>query len=151
LAGGVAVIRVGGRSEIELKERKDRVEDALAATRAALAEGFVPGGGVALVRALSAIEGIEYADEDERLGGLLVARAATAPLAQIAANAGHEPAVVVEKVREGKGSFGFNARTETYEDLEVAGVIDPTKVVRLAFENAVSVAALMLTTEATIH
>jgi len=149
LAGGVAVIKVGAASEIELKEKKDRVDDALHSTRAASEEGIVPGGGVALIRVQSALDKIECGVE-EKIGVKIVRRAIEEPLRQIAANAGHEGSVVVDKVRSGKDAFGFNAATDTYEDLVKAGVIDPTKVVRTALTNAASVAALLLTTEAMI-
>ncbi|MFO0692499.1 MAG: chaperonin GroEL [Polyangiales bacterium] len=146
LAGGVAVIKVGAHSEIEMKEKKDLVEDALNATRAAVAEGVVPGGGVALVRAQKALDTVEVATDEERVGVEILRRAVEEPLRLIAGNAGHEPSVVVDAVKKGKGGFGFNARTEQYEDLLKAGVIDPTKVVRSAIQNAASVAGLMLTT-----
>jgi chaperonin GroEL len=149
LVGGVAVVKVGAATESEMKEKKARVEDALHATRAAVEEGIVPGGGVALVRAIDAIEGLKF-DDDRQYGVNLIRRAAEEPLRQIAINAGVDGSIVVSKVRAGKGSFGFNAATETYEDLVAAGVIDPTKVVRTALQNAASVAALMLTTEALI-
>jgi chaperonin GroEL len=146
LVGGVAVIKVGAATESEMKEKKARVEDALHATRAAVEEGVVPGGGVALLRALPALESLKF-DDDRRYGVNIIRRAIEEPLRQIAANAGVDGAVVVEKVKGGKGAFGFNAATEEYEDLAKAGVIDPTKVVRAALQNAASVAALMLTTE----
>jgi chaperonin GroEL len=149
LAGGVAVIKVGAATETEMKEKKARVEDALHATRAAVEEGIVPGGGVALLRAAAALDGLKLED-DEAAGVRLVRRAAEEPLRQIARNAGVEGSVVVEKVRSGKGAFGFNAATEEYEDLLKAGVIDPTKVVRMALEHAASVAGMMLTTEAAV-
>jgi chaperonin GroEL len=151
LVGGVAVIKVGAATETEMKEKKARVEDAMHATRAAVEEGIVAGGGVALVRAASAIDGFEGDDEDETLGVSIVRRALEEPLRQIAANAGMEGAVVVGKVRDGEGAnFGFNAATEQYEDLVAAGVIDPAKVTRTALQNAASIAGLMLTTEAMI-
>jgi chaperonin GroEL len=146
LVGGVAVIKVGAATESEMKEKKARVEDALHATRAAVEEGVVPGGGVALLRALPALDSLKF-DDDRRYGVNIIRRAIEEPLRQIAANAGVDGAVVVEKVKGGKGAFGFNAATEEYEDLAKAGVIDPTKVVRAALQNAASVAALMLTTE----
>jgi chaperonin GroEL len=146
LVGGVAVIKVGAATESEMKEKKARVEDALHATRAAVEEGVVPGGGVALLRALPALDSLKF-DDDRRYGVNIIRRAIEEPLRQIAANAGVDGAVVVEKVKGGKGAFGFNAATEVYEDLAKAGVIDPTKVVRAALQNAASVAALMLTTE----
>ncbi|MEM9194653.1 MAG: chaperonin GroEL [Myxococcota bacterium] len=149
LAGGVAVIQVGAASEVELKEKKDRVEDALNATRAAVEEGIVAGGGVALIRAQSALEKVDVNDE-QAVGVKIIRRALEEPLRQIAANAGHEGSVVVDAVRKSKGGHGFNARTETYEDLIKEGVIDPTKVVRTALQNASSVAGLLLTTEALI-
>jgi|UniRef100_A0A832A6W0 chaperonin GroEL len=149
LVGGVAVIRVGAATETEMKEKKARVEDALNATRAAVEEGIVPGGGVALLRCQKALEGLQLEGE-EKFGLDIVRKALEAPLRQIADNAGHEGSVVVEKVREGDGAFGFNADKEVYEDLIAAGVIDPTKVVRFALQNAASVASLLLTTEAMI-
>ncbi len=149
LVGGVAVIKVGAATEIEMKEKKARVEDALHATRAAVEEGIVPGGGVALVRAQKALEKLEVSDE-QKVGTGILLRAIEEPLRQIAANAGLEGSIVVNEVRNGKGAFGFNAATEEYTDLVKAGVIDPTKVVRSALQNAASVAGLMLTTEALI-
>jgi chaperonin GroEL len=149
LIGGVAVINVGAATETEMKEKKARVEDALNATRAAVEEGIVPGGGVALVRCISALEKIE-ADIEQSLGIKVVMRAIEEPLRQIANNAGYEGSVVIDKVKNGEGAFGYNAETNTYEDLIEAGVIDPTKVVRFALQNAGSVASLMLTTEAMI-
>ena len=149
LVGGVAVVKVGAATESEMKEKKARVEDALHATRAAVEEGIVPGGGVALIRALPALESLKFSD-DRQYGVNIIRRAAEEPLRQIAQNAGVDGSIVVEKVKNGKGSFGFNAATEEYEDLVKAGVIDPTKVVRAALQNAASVAALMLTTEALI-
>ena len=149
LVGGVAVIKVGAATEVEMKEKKARVEDALHATRAAVEEGIVPGGGVALIRAQSALEKLDISDE-QRVGVNIMIRAIEEPLRQISANAGLEGSIVVNEVRNGKGSFGFNAATEEYMDLIKAGVIDPTKVVRTALQNAASVAGLMLTTEALI-
>jgi chaperonin GroEL len=149
LAGGVAVINVGAATEVEMKEKKARVEDAMHATRAAVEEGIVPGGGVAYIRALPALEKLKLTGE-QAFGLEIVRKALEQPLWKIAANAGHEGAVVVNKVREGKGTFGFNARTEKFEDLDKAGVIDPTKVSRCALQNASSVASLLLTTEAMI-
>lgn len=149
LAGGVAVIKVGAASEVEMKEKKDLVEDALNATRAAVAEGVVPGGGVALVRCQKALDSLELSPEQE-VGLRILRRAIEEPLRQIAANAGHEASVIVDAVRKGKGNFGFNARTEEFEDLVKSGVIDPAKVVRTALQNASSVAGLMLTTQALI-
>jgi len=151
LAGGVAVLYVGAPTEVEMKEKKDRVDDALHATRAAVEEGIVPGGGVALVRAIEALEGLTGENDDQNTGINIVRTALESPLRIIAENAGVEGSVVVLKVREGKGDFGFNARTEVYEDLKVAGVIDPTKVTRVALENAGSIAAMMLTTECVIN
>jgi len=149
LAGGVAVINVGAATEVEMKEKKVRVEDALHATRAAAEEGVVPGGGVALVRAATALDSLALTG-DQRVGASIVRRALEEPLRWIAENAGQEGSIVVQKVKEGKDGFGFNAQTEVYEDLVKAGVIDPTKVVRTALENAASVAGLMITTEATV-
>lgn len=150
LAGGVAVLYVGAATEVEMKEKKDRVDDALAATRAAVEEGIVPGGGVALIRSIDALEGVTGANEDEDTGVSIVRRAVEEPLRQIIANAGGEGAIIVQKVREGKDDFGFNARTEKYEGLYAAGVIDPTKVTRIAIENAASIASMLLTTECVI-
>jgi chaperonin GroEL len=149
IVGGVAIIKVGAATESEMKEKKARVEDALHATRAAIEEGIVPGGGVALIRALPAIATVKFGD-DRQYGVNVIRRAVEEPLRQIARNAGLEGSIVVEKVKDGSGSFGFNAATEEYEDLVKSGVIDPTKVVRVALQNAASVAALMLTTEAII-
>jgi chaperonin GroEL len=149
LVGGVAVVKVGAATETEMKEKKARVEDALHATRAAVEEGIVPGGGVALIRAQAALEGLEVNDE-QRFGVNIVRRSIEEPLRQIAGNAGEEGSIVVQKVREGTGSFGYNAATNTYGDLIAMGVIDPAKVVRSALQNAASVASLMLTTEALI-
>jgi chaperonin GroEL len=149
LVGGVAVIRVGAATEVEMKEKKARVEDAMHATRAAVEEGIVPGGGVALLRARSALAGLKLSDE-ERYGVRIVERSLEEPLRWIARNAGLDGAVVLEKVRDGKGAFGLNAATEEYEDLIKAGIIDPTKVVRTALQNAASVAGLLLTTEAVV-
>ena len=149
LVGGVAVIRVGAATEVEMKEKKARVEDAMYATRAAVEEGIVPGGGVALVRSIAVLDKIVFED-DRRYGVNIIRRALEEPLRQIAGNAGTDGSIVVSKVREGKGSFGFNAATLAYEDLVAAGVIDPTKVVRTALQNAASVAGLMLTTETLI-
>ncbi len=149
LIGGVAVISVGAATETEMKEKKARVEDALNATRAAVEEGVVPGGGVALVRSIACLEGVG-SDPEEKLGVEVIARAIEEPLRQISNNAGVEGSVVINKVKEGEGSFGYNARTDTYEDLIEAGVIDPKKVVRFALQNAASVASVMLTTEAMI-
>jgi len=147
LAGGVAVLYVGAATEVEMKEKKDRVDDALHATRAAVEEGIVPGGGVAYIRALSVLEGKKGANFDETTGIAIIRRALEEPLRQIVANAGGEGSVVVNKVKEGKGDFGYNARTDKYEDMIKAGVIDPTKVSRVALENAASIASMLLTTE----
>lgn len=150
LAGGVAVLYVGAPSEVEMKEKKDRVDDALHATRAAVEEGIVPGGGVALIRAQEALLTLKGDNDDEQTGVEIVKRAIEEPLRVITANAGLEGSVIVNKVKEGKKNFGFNARTEQYEDLLKAGVIDPTKVTRIALENAASIASMLLTTEAVI-
>tara|TARA_B110000285_G_scaffold84634_1_gene97111 strand:- start:2451 stop:4082 length:1632 start_codon:yes stop_codon:yes gene_type:complete len=150
LAGGVAVLYVGAPTEVEMKEKKDRVEDALAATRAAVQEGIVPGGGIALIRALSNIDKVKGENEDEITGIAIVKRAVEEPLRQIISNCGGEGAVIVQKVKEGKDDYGFNARTETFENLYAAGVIDPTKVTRIAIENAASIASMLLTTECVI-
>jgi chaperonin GroEL len=151
LAGGVAVIKVGGATEIEVKEKKDRVDDALHATRAAVEEGIVPGGGVALIRVKQAIAGLEGANADQNAGINIVRRALEEPLRQIVANAGEEASVIVAKVAEGSGNFGYNAATGQYGDLVETGVVDPTKVTRTALQNAASVASLLLTTDATVH
>jgi chaperonin GroEL len=150
LSGGVAVLFIGAPTEMEMKEKKDRVDDALAATRAAVEEGIVPGGGVALIRASSSLDKITGLNEDEITGIAIVRRAVEEPLRQIIANAGGEGAVIVQKVKEGKDDFGYNARTDKYEKLYAAGVIDPTKVTRIAIENAASIAAMLLTTECVI-
>ena len=150
LAGGVAVLYVGAVSEVEMKEKKDRVDDALRATRAALEEGIVPGGGVAYIRAQKALEGMKGDNPDETTGIDIVRRAIEEPLRQIVANAGKEGAVVVQKVREGEGDFGYNARTDVFENLHAAGVVDPAKVTRVALENAASIAGMFLTTECVI-
>ncbi|MBQ8223097.1 MAG: chaperonin GroEL [Bacteroidales bacterium] len=150
IAGGVAVIYVGAASEVEMKEKKDRVEDALNATRAAIEEGIIPGGGVGFIRAISAIEKMKGENDDETTGISIIKRALEEPLRQIVENAGLEGSVVVNKVREGEGDFGFNARTETYENLLKTGVIDPVKVSRVALENAASIASMLLTTECVI-
>ncbi len=147
LAGGVAVLYVGAASEVEMKEKKDRVEDALSATRAAVEEGIISGGGVAYIRAIEALEGIKGENEDETTGIAIIKRAIEEPLRQIVANAGGEGSVVVQKVKEGKGDFGYNARTDVYENLLSTGVIDPVKVARVALENAASIAGMLLTTE----
>ena len=150
LSGGVAVLYVGAASEVEMKEKKDRVDDALRATRAAIEEGIVPGGGVAYIRAIEALEGLKGDNADETTGIQIIKRAIEEPLRQICANAGVEGAVVVQKVREGKGDFGYNARTDVYENLHAAGVVDPAKVTRVALENAASIAGMFLTTECVI-
>jgi chaperonin GroEL len=150
LAGGVAVLYVGAPSEVEMKEKKDRVNDALSATRAAVEEGTVPGGGVAYIRASEALEGFKGENEDETTGIEIVKRAIEEPLRQIIANSGKEGAVIVQRVREGKADFGYNARTDQYENLYETGVIDPTKVARVALENAASIAGMFLTTECVI-
>ncbi|MFT4665403.1 MAG: chaperonin GroEL [Polaribacter sp.] len=151
LAGGVAVLYVGAATEVEMKEKKDRVDDALAATRAAVEEGIVVGGGVALVRAISSLDKLTGENEDQNIGINIVRKALEAPLRIIAENAGVEGSVVLMNVKNGKGSYGFNARTEQYEDLKAAGVIDPTKVTRIALENAASIAGMVLTTECVIN
>ena len=150
VSGGVAVLYVGAASEVEMKEKKDRVDDALCATRAAIEEGIVPGGGVAYIRAIDALEGMKGENADETTGIEIIKRAVEEPLRQIVANAGKEGAVVVQKVREGKGDFGYNARTDVYEPLKAAGVVDPAKVARVALENAASIAGMFLTTECVI-
>ena len=150
LAGGVAVLHIGAPSEVEMKEKKDRVDDALSATRAAIAEGIVPGGGVAYIRCLAALKDLKGANDDEQTGIAIVERAIEEPLRQIATNAGVEGAVVVQKVSEGKADFGYNARTDTYGNLLEEGVIDPAKVTRVALENAASIAGMFLTTECVI-
>ena len=147
LSGGVAVLYVGAATEVEMKEKKDRVDDALAATRAAVEEGIIPGGGIAYIRAIAALESLKGDNEDETTGVQIIKRAIEEPLRQIVLNAGGEGSVVVNKVKESKGSFGYNARTDVYEDLFTAGIIDPTKVARVALENAASIAAMFLTTE----
>ena len=150
LAGGVAVLYIGAPSEVEMKEKKDRVDDALSATRAAVAEGIVPGGGVAYIRCISSLEGMKGDNDDETTGIEIIRRAIEEPLRQIVANAGLEGAVVVQKVKEGSGDFGYNARTDSYENLFTTGVIDPAKVSRVALENAASIAGMFLTTECVI-
>ena len=150
LSGGVAVLYVGAASEVEMKEKKDRVDDALCATRAAIEEGIVPGGGVTYIRAIDALEGLKGDNADETTGVEIIKRAIEEPLRQIVANAGKEGAVVVQKVREGKGDFGYNARTDVYENMYAAGVVDPAKVTRVALENAASIAGMFLTTECVI-
>ena len=150
LSGGVAVLYVGAPSEVEMKEKKDRVDDALRATRAAIEEGIIPGGGVAYIRAIDSLEGLTGDNADETTGIGIIKRAIEEPLREIVANAGKEGAVVVQKVREGKGDFGYNARTDVYENLHAAGVVDPAKVARVALENAASIAGMFLTTECVI-
>ncbi|MEO1714368.1 MAG: chaperonin GroEL, partial [Bacteroidota bacterium] len=150
LSGGVAILYIGAATEVEMKEKKDRVDDALHATRAAVQEGVVTGGGVALLRTLDALDSVQTINEDELTGVNIIRTALESPLRTIVANAGGEGSVVVQKVKEGSGSYGYNARTDVYEDLLQAGVIDPTKVTRLALENAASIAALLLTTEAVV-
>jgi chaperonin GroEL len=150
LAGGVAVLYVGAATEVEMKEKKDRVDDALHATRAAVEEGIVPGGGVAYIRAISSLDNVKGETEDETFGVNIVKRALEEPLRQIVANAGGEGSIVIQKVKEGKKDFGYNARTEVYENLLAAGVIDPTKVTRVALENAASIAGMLLTTECVV-
>ena len=150
LAGGVAVLYVGAASEVEMKEKKDRVDDALSATRAAIEEGIVPGGGVTYIRAIESLEGLKAENDDERTGIDIVKRAIEEPLRQIVANAGKEGAVVVDKVRQGEADFGYNARSDKYENMFAAGVVDPAKVTRVALENAASIAGMFLTTECVI-
>jgi chaperonin GroEL len=150
LAGGVAVIKVGAATEVEMKEKKDRVNDALHATRAAVEEGIVPGGGVALIRAIDAIKGLKGSNHDQSVGIDILRRAIEEPLRQIVSNAGGEPAVVLAKVQEGKDAYGYNAATEEYGDMLAMGILDPTKVTRSALQNAASIAGLMLTTEAMV-
>jgi chaperonin GroEL len=150
LAGGVAQLNVGAASEVEMKEKKDRVDDALSATRAAIEEGIVAGGGVAYIRAQEALAGLKGENEDEQTGIEIIRRAIEEPLRQIVANAGKEGAVVVDKVRQGKADFGYNARKDIYENLKEAGVVDPAKVTRVALENAASIAGMFLTTECVI-
>ena len=147
LAGGVAVLYIGAATEVEMKEKKDRVDDALSATRAAVEEGIVPGGGVAYIRAIEDLKTLKGSNEDETTGIAIVARAIEEPLRLIVENSGIEGSIVIQKVKEGKDDFGFNARTDKYENLYSSGVIDPTKVTRIALENAASVAGMFLTTE----
>ncbi|HMQ62951.1 MAG TPA: chaperonin GroEL, partial [Flavilitoribacter sp.] len=151
LAGGVAVLHIGAPTEVEMKEKKDRVDDALHATRAAVEEGIVAGGGVALVRAIDALKNVKGFNEDENIGVQIVRKSLESPLRTIAENAGVEGSVILQKVMEGKGSFGYNARTDVFEDLKKAGVIDPTKVTRIALENAASIAGMVLTTECVVN
>lgn len=150
LSGGVAVLYVGAASEVEMKEKKDRVDDALHATRAAVEEGIVPGGGVAYIRAIESLENLKGINADETTGIQIIKRAVEEPLRQIVVNSGIEGSIVVQKIKEGKGDYGFNARTEVYENLLAAGVIDPTKVTRIALENAASIAGMLLTTECVV-
>jgi chaperonin GroEL len=150
LAGGVAVIKVGGATEVEVKERKDRVDDALNATRAAVEEGIVPGGGVALLRAKKAVDALKSDNADIQAGIKIVSKALEAPIRQIAENSGVEGSIVVGKVLEKSGNFGFDAQKEEYTDLVLAGIIDPTKVVRTALQDAASIASILITTEAMI-
>ncbi|HCA81174.1 MAG TPA: molecular chaperone GroEL, partial [Bacteroidetes bacterium] len=150
LSGGVAVVKIGASTEVEMKEKKARVEDALHATRAAVEEGIVPGGGVAYLRCQQKLDEVKTENEDQKIGVEIIRRSVEEPIRLIVENAGLEGSVVVNKIKEGKGDFGFNAQTEKYENLIAAGVIDPTKVSRIALENAASVAGLLLTTEATI-
>ena len=150
LSGGVAILYIGAATEVEMKEKKDRVDDALHATRAAVQEGVVVGGGVALVRAAAALDSLKGSNDDQDTGINIIRTAIESPLRTIVSNAGGEPSVVINKIRENKGNFGYNARTDVYEDLFAAGVIDPTKVTRLALENAASIAALLLTTECVV-
>jgi chaperonin GroEL len=150
LAGGVAVIYVGAASEIEMKEKKARFDDALSATRAAVEEGIIPGGGVAYIRAVSALDKLKGANDDENTGIAIIRRAVEEPLRQIVENAGLEGSVVVQEIKQGKGDYGYNARTEKYENLFESGVIDPAKVARVALENAASIAGMFLTTECVI-
>lgn len=150
LAGGVAVLHIGAPSEVEMKEKKDRVDDALSATRAAIAEGIVPGGGVAYIRSISSLENLKGDNEDENTGIAIIKRAIEEPLRQIVANAGVEGAVVIQKIKESEGDYGYNARSGEYEHLFQTGVIDPAKVTRVALENAASIAGMFLTTECVI-
>ncbi|HRJ31887.1 MAG TPA: TCP-1/cpn60 chaperonin family protein, partial [Cyclobacteriaceae bacterium] len=150
LSGGVAILYIGASTEVEMKEKKDRVDDALHATRAAVQEGVIPGGGVAYVRAIEALKTIETENDDQETGVNIIRLALESPLRTIAENAGQEGSVIVNKVREGKKDYGFNARTNKFEDFFAAGIIDPTKVARLALENAASIAGLLLTTEAVV-
>ncbi|HYE54642.1 MAG TPA: chaperonin GroEL [Chitinophagaceae bacterium] len=150
LSGGVAVLNVGAATEVEMKEKKDRVDDALHATRAAVEEGIVPGGGTAFIRAIDSLQNIDFVNDDEATGITIVRRALEEPIRQIVANAGMEGSIVVQKIREGQGDFGFNARSEQYENLLAAGIIDPTKVSRVALEHAASIAGMLLTTECVV-
>lgn len=150
LSGGVAVLYIGAATEMEMKEKKDRVDDALHATRAAVEEGIVPGGGIAYIRAIESLEKLKGLNEDETTGIAIVKRALEEPIRQIVINSGVEGSIVVQKVKEGKADFGYNARTDQYENLLKAGVIDPTKVTRIALENAASIAGMLLTTECVV-
>ena len=150
LSGGVAILYIGAATEVEMKEKKDRVDDALHATRAAVQEGIVPGGGVALIRTMDAIAGVKVDNEDQATGVAIVQASLEAPVRTIVDNAGGEGSIVLQRIKEGKDDFGYNARTDTYEPLYKAGVIDPTKVTRLALENAASIASLLLTTECVV-
>jgi chaperonin GroEL len=150
LVGGVAVIKVGGSTEIEVKEKKDRIDDALAATRAAVEEGVVPGGGVALIRCLKALDGVKTMNADQKVGVEIIRKALETPLRTIASNAGEDGAVIAGKVKEGTGTFGYNAATGEYVDMVKAGIIDPAKVIRVSLQNAASVGGLMITTEVMI-
>ena len=150
LAGGVAVLYVGAATEVEMKEKKDRIDDALHATRAAVEEGVVPGGGVAFIRAIKAVEKVVTENGDEKTGTEIIRRALEEPIRQIAANGGVDGSIIVQKVKEGTGNFGYNARLDKFQNLLVAGVIDPTKVARVALENATSIAGMLLTTECVI-
>jgi chaperonin GroEL len=150
LSGGVAVLYIGAATEIEMKEKKDRVDDALHATRAAVEEGIIPGGGVAYIRAIESLEQLKGINDDETTGIQIVRRAVEEPIRQIVVNSGIEGSIVVQKVKENSGDYGFNARTEVYENMLAAGVIDPTKVMRIALENAASIAGMLLTTECVV-
>jgi chaperonin GroEL len=150
LAGGVAILYIGASSEVEMKEKKDRVEDAMHATRAAVEEGFLPGGGISYVRAMNSLNNVATDNEDQKIGVNIVKKALDSPLRQIAINSGQEGSVVVQRVLEGKDDFGYNANTDAFEPMIKAGIIDPTKVVRIALENAASIAALLLTTNAVV-
>jgi chaperonin GroEL len=150
LSGGVAVLHIGAATEVEMKEKKDRVDDALHATRAAVQEGVVPGGGVAFIRALEVLDSVKVDNEDQKTGVSIIRTALESPIRTILANSGFEPSVIVNEVRKGKGDYGYNAREDKFENFFAAGIIDPTKVTRLALENAASIAALLLTTECVI-
>jgi chaperonin GroEL len=150
LSGGVAILYIGAATEVEMKEKKDRVDDALHATRAAVEEGIVAGGGVALIRAISSLDGLKGENDDQTTGINIIRQAIEAPLRTIVSNAGGEGSVVINAVKAGEGDYGYNAREDKYENMLVAGIIDPTKVTRLALENAASIAGLLLTTECVI-